>query len=113
MGVPPRSRSSLSRPNRLEPPAASTITEGAPTLTLMPGVYPGGRRSRTPGTVPAEGSRMDLLRDAAAVVGGAADKMRKENLFQTGRFFLDVYVLAPGQSQAPHAHAGSDKVYAV
>src|SRR5688500_12998235 len=42
-----------------------------------------------------------------------AAKMQKLNVFQTPRFFLDVYCLAPGQAQKPHAHAGSDKVYAV
>ena len=56
---------------------------------------------------------MDLVKDANAIVGGAAEKMRKANLFETARFFLDVYVLAPGQAQTPHAHAASDKVYAV
>jgi mannose-6-phosphate isomerase-like protein (cupin superfamily) len=55
----------------------------------------------------------DTRKDAAAVVGGADAKMRKANLFETRRFFCDVYVLAPGQSQAPHAHADSDKLYAV
>ena len=34
-----------------------------------------------------------------------ADKMAKTNLFETPRFFCDVYCLAPGQAQAPHAHA--------
>ena len=43
----------------------------------------------------------------------AAEKLRKHNLFQTERFFLDVYCLEPGQGQAPHAHGGSDKVYLV
>lgn len=43
----------------------------------------------------------------------ADDKLKKHNLFQTSRFFLDVYCLKPGQSQKPHAHAGSDKVYVV
>lgn len=43
----------------------------------------------------------------------AADKMQKHNLFETERFFCDVYCLEPGQSQKPHAHEGSDKVYAV
>lgn len=56
---------------------------------------------------------MDLLRDFAAVAGGTPDKPRKVNLFETSRFFCDVYVLRPGQAQAPHAHAVSDKVYAV
>jgi mannose-6-phosphate isomerase-like protein (cupin superfamily) len=40
-------------------------------------------------------------------------KLAKHNLFTTERFFLDVYCLAPGQSQRPHAHGRSDKVYVV
>lgn len=56
---------------------------------------------------------MDLVRDLAAITGGSPDKMRKVNVFETARFFCDVYVLRPGQAQAPHAHAASDKVYAV
>ena len=43
----------------------------------------------------------------------ASEKMHKVHLFETERFFLDVYCLEPGQSQKAHAHAGSDKVYAV
>lgn len=42
-----------------------------------------------------------------------AAKMQKINVFETERFFCDVYCLEPGQSQKAHAHAGSDKVYAV
>ena len=42
-----------------------------------------------------------------------AAKLQKINLFETERFFLDVYCLLPGQAQKAHAHAGSDKVYAV
>jgi mannose-6-phosphate isomerase-like protein (cupin superfamily) len=41
------------------------------------------------------------------------DKMAKTNLFESERFFLDVYGLEPGQSQAAHAHEGADKVYVV
>jgi quercetin dioxygenase-like cupin family protein len=40
-------------------------------------------------------------------------KLQKLNLFQTPRFFLDVYCLLPGQAQKPHQHADADKVYAV
>lgn len=40
-------------------------------------------------------------------------KLQKHNLFTTERFFLDVYCLRPGQSQTPHAHGRSDKVYVV
>lgn len=43
----------------------------------------------------------------------AAEKMQKLNLFETPRFFCDVYCLEPGQEQRPHAHAASDKVYIV
>jgi quercetin dioxygenase-like cupin family protein len=42
-----------------------------------------------------------------------AAKLQKINLFETERFFCDVYCLEPGQAQKTHAHAGSDKVYAV
>jgi quercetin dioxygenase-like cupin family protein len=40
-------------------------------------------------------------------------KMQKVGLFETERFFCDVYCLEVGQEQKPHAHAGADKVYAV
>ena len=56
---------------------------------------------------------VDLVKDFAAVAGGTPGKLRKVNLFETSRFFCDVYVLLPGQAQAPHAHAASDKIYAV
>ena len=55
-------------------------------------------------TIPLK--RLDVRRFDAA-------KMQKLNLFETERFFCDVYCLEPGQSQKPHAHAGSDKLYAV
>jgi mannose-6-phosphate isomerase-like protein (cupin superfamily) len=50
--------------------------------------------------------RLDVRRFEAA-------KMQKLNLFETPRFFLDVYCLEPGQAQKPHAHEGADKIYAV
>jgi mannose-6-phosphate isomerase-like protein (cupin superfamily) len=40
-------------------------------------------------------------------------KMQKLNLFETPRFFCDVYCLEPGQAQKPHRHEGADKIYAV
>lgn len=43
----------------------------------------------------------------------SAEKLQKLNLFQSGRFFLDVYCVAPGQAQKPHKHTVSDKVYLV
>jgi quercetin dioxygenase-like cupin family protein len=56
--------------------------------------------------MPIDVKRMDVRRYDAA-------KMQKLNLFETERFFCDVYCLEPGQAQKPHAHAGSDKIYAV
>jgi quercetin dioxygenase-like cupin family protein len=53
-----------------------------------------------------ETRRIDVRRFDAA-------KLQKLNLFQTPRFFCDVYCLEPGQAQKPHSHQGADKVYAV
>ncbi|MFQ5988633.1 MAG: cupin domain-containing protein [Candidatus Methylomirabilales bacterium] len=41
------------------------------------------------------------------------EKMVKAGLFETGRFFCDLYCLEPGQLQKPHSHLNSDKVYMV
>jgi len=43
----------------------------------------------------------------------SSEKLSKVPLFASPRFFLDLYCLEPGQSQKPHAHEGSDKVYLV
>jgi quercetin dioxygenase-like cupin family protein len=43
----------------------------------------------------------------------SADKMKKNGIFETDRFFCDVYCFEPGQAQASHAHEGADKVYYV
>lgn len=40
-------------------------------------------------------------------------RMRKSPLFETPRFFCDLYCLEPGQSQPQHVHDGEDKVYVV
>ena len=42
-----------------------------------------------------------------------SEKMNKVCLFDTERFFCDVYCLEPGQTQKVHAHEGSDKIYYV
>jgi len=42
-----------------------------------------------------------------------ADKMTKNNLFTTSRFFCDVYCFEPGQAQKAHAHPDADKLYFV
>ena len=43
----------------------------------------------------------------------ADEKMQKIGLFETDRFFFDLYCLKPGQAQTVHSHVGSDKVYYV
>lgn len=56
---------------------------------------------------------MRRMRDTAELTEGRAEKMAKHNLFETARFFADVYVLRPGQAQARHRHGGEDKCYFV
>lgn len=41
------------------------------------------------------------------------EKMKKNNLFQTPRFFCDIYCFEPGQEQTGHIHGEQDKVYLV
>lgn len=41
------------------------------------------------------------------------EKMKKNNIFQTERFFCDIYCFEPGQEQKGHTHAQQDKVYLV
>jgi mannose-6-phosphate isomerase-like protein (cupin superfamily) len=51
--------------------------------------------------------------DVVALQRFAGEKMQKVNLFETERMFCDVYCFEPGQTQALHGHADSDKVYVV
>ena len=41
------------------------------------------------------------------------EKMKKNNIFQTEKFFCDVYCFEPGQEQKGHVHGAQDKVYIV
>ena len=41
------------------------------------------------------------------------EKMKKNNMFQTTRFFCDIYCFEPGQEQKGHIHGEQDKVYLV
>jgi quercetin dioxygenase-like cupin family protein len=43
----------------------------------------------------------------------APAKFQKVNIFDSPRMFCDIYCFEPGQSQAPHAHEGADKIYYV
>jgi quercetin dioxygenase-like cupin family protein len=42
-----------------------------------------------------------------------SEKMKKNNVFQTPRFFCDIYCFEPGQEQKGHVHGEQDKVYIV
>jgi mannose-6-phosphate isomerase-like protein (cupin superfamily) len=41
------------------------------------------------------------------------EKMRKIPVFDSEKYFCDLYCLRPGQDQRVHAHAESDKIYVV
>ncbi|MCC2641008.1 MAG: uncharacterized protein K0S45_1421 [Nitrospira sp.] len=41
------------------------------------------------------------------------EKMKKNNLFQTSRFFCDIYCFEAGQEQKGHVHGEQDKIYIV
>ncbi len=43
----------------------------------------------------------------------ADEKMKKLKVFETPRFFCDVYCFEPGQVQQAHAHGDQDKLYFV
>jgi quercetin dioxygenase-like cupin family protein len=43
----------------------------------------------------------------------SGEKMKKNNLFQTPRFFCDIYCFEPGQEQKGHVHGEQDKMYLV
>lgn len=43
----------------------------------------------------------------------SSEKMKKNNLFETARFFCDIYCFEPGQEQKGHVHGEQDKVYLV
>ncbi len=43
----------------------------------------------------------------------SSERMKKNNIVQTERFFCDVYCFEPGQEQKGHIHGEQDKVYLV
>jgi len=56
---------------------------------------------------------MERVKDTTTITEGRAEKLAKHNLFETPRFFADVYVIRPGQAQTIHKHAAEDKCYFV
>lgn len=53
------------------------------------------------------------VKTIAAEARFSPEKMAKTPLFGSERFACDVYGLLPGQSQKPHVHEASEKVYIV
>ena len=51
--------------------------------------------------------------DITDLVHFSSETMAKANLFESERFFCDLYCLRPGQSQKVHTHAANDKVYVI
>lgn len=43
----------------------------------------------------------------------ADGKMQKIPVFESSRYFFDIYCLKPGQEQRVHTHPESDKIYVV
>jgi quercetin dioxygenase-like cupin family protein len=43
----------------------------------------------------------------------SSEKMKKNNIFKTDRFFCDIYCFEPGQEQKSHIHGHQDKIYIV
>ena|SRR5438552_2019173 len=56
---------------------------------------------------------MSSFKKVSDAIQFSSDKMKKNGIFETDKFFCDVYCFEPGQEQASHAHQGSDKVYYV
>jgi quercetin dioxygenase-like cupin family protein len=48
-----------------------------------------------------------------ALVRFSDEKMQKIPLFDSSKYFCDLYCLKPGQDQRVHSHAESDKIYVV
>jgi quercetin dioxygenase-like cupin family protein len=52
-------------------------------------------------------------RNAGRLIRFSDDKMQKIPLFDSAKYFCDLYCLKPGQDQRIHSHSESDKIYFV
>ena len=53
------------------------------------------------------------VKTVADLVRFADEKMQKVPLFDSPKYFCDLYCLKPGQDQRIHSHPDSDKIYFV
>src|SRR5436190_22762868 len=54
-----------------------------------------------------------LVLNLESLVHFSDEKMQKIPLFDSTKYFCDLYCLKPGQDQRVHSHAESDKIYVV
>jgi mannose-6-phosphate isomerase-like protein (cupin superfamily) len=52
-------------------------------------------------------------RNVGRLIRFSDDKMQKISLFDSAKYFCDVYCLKPDQEQRIHSHSESDKIYFV
>jgi mannose-6-phosphate isomerase-like protein (cupin superfamily) len=53
------------------------------------------------------------IRNLDELIRFSEDKMQKLAVFESAKYFCDLYCLKPGQDQRIHQHAESDKIYVV
>jgi quercetin dioxygenase-like cupin family protein len=56
---------------------------------------------------------MNHFKTLSDAIQFSKEKMKKNGIFETDRFFCDLYCFEPGQEQSPHTHDRQDKVYYV
>jgi quercetin dioxygenase-like cupin family protein len=56
---------------------------------------------------------MNNFKKLADAMQFSPEKMKKNGVFETDRFFCDTYCFEPGQEQSAHTHADQDKIYYV
>jgi|SRR5689334_16554025 len=53
------------------------------------------------------------IQDINKLMRFSTEKMQKLPIFESDKYFFDLYCLQPGQEQRVHAHPESDKIYFV
>ncbi len=56
---------------------------------------------------------MSNFKKLADAMQFSPERMKKNGVFETERFFCDTYCFEPGQIQSPHTHGREDKIYYV
>ena len=53
------------------------------------------------------------IQDVTGLIRFSDEKMQKIPIFDSEKYFFDIYCVKPGQDQRVHAHTESDKIYFV